>query len=338
MSILTGVGVKRLRRVQLGRESSTSPGTEVACGILWRGQAVGLEDQRSIEEVEEQVGLLSGTDLMFTASLGGALSLPATPATFEQLVHVFEAGIQTVSPTTDGSGRVRVYPFPKTSQVAIKTYSIEAGNNAQAEIMLHSFVDSFTLSGKPKECLKVASNWLGQTVTAATFTTAPTLPTVEVIEFSNGLAYIDNGGGTIGTTQVSDSFIEVELSVKTGWKPVITMGNLYFTSVKNIGPEITLKAKLEHNARAETEKAAWRNKTRRLIRFRFNGSNLSTAGATYTTKALVIDIGGKYKSVGVISDDDGNDTMEFEMKVAPDTAAGQFCTLTLVNQLATINA
>ncbi len=52
-------GIKKLQKIQIGKEVSS--GTPVAATALWRGKGNMLDDQRVINKIEENVGLLTET-------------------------------------------------------------------------------------------------------------------------------------------------------------------------------------------------------------------------------------------------------------------------------------
>ena len=141
------MGQKWAQKIQLGRE--TTAGTAVAATSIWRGVGGMIKDDREVTMVEEQVGFVQNILRSYIGSIGGSLSMAATPATFEQLPHILEAGIKTVGTgAADGAGSGKIYDYVKgtTSIETLKTYTIETGDNQQAEEMEYSFVESFTLS------------------------------------------------------------------------------------------------------------------------------------------------------------------------------------------------
>ena len=128
-------GVKALRKIQLGDESSA--GTPVAASTIWRGMGT-ISDQREVVHVEEDVGYLSGTDRTYVPKLFAELELEETEATFEQLPHILEMSLKDETPAQDGtgSGYIYQYEFPTTTQPTIQTYTIEGGDDQQAEEMV----------------------------------------------------------------------------------------------------------------------------------------------------------------------------------------------------------
>lgn len=327
-------GVKALRKLQLGKE--TTAGTAVAASAIWRGLGT-LEDKSEYVMVPEDVGLLSGTDRQYCAKNLGALGMDDTEATFEQLPYILEAGVKLVNTgvtDTGGSGKVYTYPFATNAQPTVRTFTVEGGDDQQAEEMEYAFVDSFKLSGKGGEALKVSANWMGRQISTCNFTGAINLPSVEEAIFSKGVLYID--ATTIGTTTKSQTLLGFDLDVKTGIQYVFTAdGQKYFSLHKAGKSDIVASLTFEHDATSVAEKAAWRAGTRRLIRLNINGSALTTAG-TFTYKTLRIDMGGKWLSFDKIGEQDGNDIVTGKFKVAPDTAGAGYCTITVVNENATI--
>lgn len=327
-------GVKMLRKIQLGRE--VTAGTAVVATTTWRGEGQG-EDNMSVIFPSETVGVIGGVNRSYIAALGGSVQMSGN-ATFEQLLHVLEAGVKTVVPAADGagSGKVSTYTFPTTALNTQKTYTIEAGDNQQAEKMEYCFVDSFDLSGKAGEGLTLTANWLGRQWVTATYTSLVILPVVEDIIFSKAKLYIDAIGGTIGTTQVSNSLLSMALNVKTGIIPVRTAdGNKYFSFTKGTSPTVGLQVVFEHETSAVAEKANWRAGTPRLIRLDISGSTLTTAG-TFTTKTLRIDLAGTWEKFGALADQDGNDTIAGTFRALYDTTAAKFAEITVVHQLTAV--
>ena len=329
-------GVKLLRKIILGKE--TTAGTAIATTTVWRGTGT-LEDQREVIHVDEDIGYLGKVTRTNTPKLQGAITTEGD-ATFEQLIHIMNAGVKSVasgSTDTGGSGKIWAFPFPTTTPNTIKSYTIEGGDNQQAEEMEYSFVRKFSIQGAGGEPLKVSADWLGRQITPTDFTTSGvTVPTVETINFGKGKLYIDAITGTQGTTQITNSFIDMTLNVNTGWQPVYTGdGNKYFSFPKCVGPEIMLDVTFEHDTTGVAQIAAWRAETAQLVRVIFTGSAV-TAGATYASKALVIDLAGKIEKVTPLKDADGNDIVTVTYRGAYDSTASKFATITVVNLVSTL--
>lgn len=332
------MSVKALRKIQMGLEAASAHGTAVAATAIWRGEGL-IDDQTEVTFVPEDVGYLSGTDRTYIARVGGIINMTDTPATFEQLPYILAAGIQDiVAGTADGAGSGKIYQYdmPTTAAKTIQSYTIEAGDDQQAEEMEYSFVEDFTLAGSAGEALMMSATWRGRQVSLATFTGPLSLVTVEEILFSKGKMYIDAASVAFGTTQASNTFLGMNLTVDTGWEAVETAdGALYFTFAKSTMPEVLLNVTFEHDAVAVAEKAAWRAETPRNIRLIWTGSALATT-ATYDVKTLQIDLAGKWESFDMISEQDGNDIVTGTFRSRYNADATQFAQFTIINEVATL--
>lgn len=306
-------GIRQLRQIQLGKEATA--GTATTATTRWRGLGA-LEDRRVVTFPEEFIGIIGGGDRSYIAKLEGALTMDDTDATFEQLPHLL---IASIAATTTGSqhgtssGYVYTYTIPTSTAPTINTYTVRAGDNEQAEIMSYAFVRSFTLKGNAGEALMMSAEWTGRSVTTSTFSTGVTVPDVETILAARNAMYIDAVSSTYGTTPVDQTLISFEVNFSDMMMPKWVMrpnsvgnedGAFGFVYAGN--REITGSLTYEHNSSATAEKEAFRNQTPRLLRLYFFGSDLTTAGVTYTDKTLIIDLPIKYESFDALDDVDGN--------------------------------
>ena len=296
-------GIKALRRLQMGKE--TTPGTAVAATSYWRGTGT-IQDNLTEVFPDEDIGILPGVDRTYIPKVEALLTLDPTPATFEQVGYIFQMGICNSTSSTDANGFHWDYDFPvQTSDARVstdlRTFTWEGGDNAAAEEFAYGHVRSFTLSGTAGEALMMSAEIVGRQVSASSFTAGLSIPAVTEILFSKGKLYTDGCASTdtIGTTQVSNEFLSMDLSVNTGWLPVYTGdGNIYFSFVKQTMPEVILQITFEHNTNSIAEKAAWRAETARQIRVQFDGD---------TGNQLILDIAGKWDNFEKIGERDGND-------------------------------
>jgi hypothetical protein len=324
----------------MGRESTA--GTPVAATTVWRGPAAMIRDERTTEMVDEDIGIATPSERNYISQYEATVNMPDTPATFEQLLHILEAGVKTVGTGVadgGGTGKIYAYPFPISALNTIKTYTLEAGDNQQAEEMEYSFVEQFTLSGERGRPVMTSAQWRARQASLATFTTGVAVPTVEDVLAQKGALYIDADSGTIGTTQVSQTLLSFNLQVNTGWRAKYTIDGgvltFAFSYYDKDSANATLQVTYEHNATAVAEKAAWRAGTARLLRMQFPGSNLTTPG-TYTTKLLRIDLPGRYESFDALESDNGNSIVRATFRAGYNAVSGLAPTITVVNQLASV--
>jgi hypothetical protein len=328
-------GIKALRTIELGQEAATAVGTPVAGSTLWRGEGT-ISDDREVVFPNEDVGYLSGLDRSYIPKVMASINFADTPATFEQLPYVCEAGIKAIGDgIINNSAYISDYKFPTTAVNTLQYFTIEGGDNNQYQEMEYSFVRGFTLSGVAGESWMLGADWVGRQASNASVT-GSAVPAVEEILFSKTKLYIDAVGGTIGSTQVSDTLLDANITVNTGWIPVWTAeGNLYFSFSKMTAPEITMNVTMEYNTSAVAEVANWVAETPRLIRLEVEGSALATAAtgtATYSNKVVEIDMAGKWEKFEPISDNDGNDTISAIFRARYNATGAEFCDINVVNE------
>jgi len=324
-------GIKACRKIQLGKE--TTQGTKVDADIVWRGTGSIADNLEQVFPVED-IGLLSGSDRSYIARYEASMTLDEVEATFEQLPHLFEMGIKSVTPTTDtNSAGVYTYtlPYASTDLVAttdLATYTVEGGDNAGEEEFAFGFARSIQLTGSAGQALMMSAEIVGRQVEPGTFTANIAIPTVEEILFSKGKLYIDNVKAFPATTQISNQLLGMSLSINTGWIPVYTAdGNLYFSFIKQVAPEVTLELTFEHDAAAIAEKVCWRAGTPRVITLQFDGS---------TGKTLKLHLAGKWESFDVLGEQDGNDIVSGTFRARYNSTVGNIFQAVVENALAAL--
>jgi len=330
-------GSRALRKIQMGAE--TTAGTPVASTFIWRGTAGTIHDIQEVVFPAEDVGYLGGTTRSYIARYWTELSMPDTEATFEQLPYILEAGVEAESGTVDGSGSDYIWEYDAstTSQNTTTTYTIEGGDDQQAEEFDYAFVKSFTLSGSGMGALMMSAEWMGRQTSNTTFTAALTPDTVEEILVNNATLYIDNSGGTIGSTAVSNTLFAFTLNWNTGLQEYWAVdGSKDFSLTKFTTDEIVLTMTYEHNASAVTEKANYRSGAVRLIRLKCEGSAVNTAGTSYSNKTLLIDLAGVYEDWSALQDNDGNDVVNATLRCRYSTADSLKAKITVVNELSAL--
>lgn len=335
---MTTSGAKVLRKIQLGRQSVFA--TAVAATDVWRGPARMPDDMQVKTQPEENIGYSIMTSRQYTPAYLAAMEFAEIDATFQQILHPLEAGIKTVTPTQDGTGSDYIFDYPIASSDAntIKYYTIEGGDNKTVEEMEGSVCKDFTLKGAKKDAWKITSNWEGRQASASSFTGALTPLTVSSMLFQKSKLYIDNVGGTIGTTQITNSWLSAELAVTTGWYLSHTGdGELLPSFAEFKGVEAELKMVLLHNATTAAERELWRSDTPRQIRILIEGNALTTPGTTYSYETFIIDLAGVYTEFGAPNEDDeGAATYPVTFKVGYDPTAAFALNFTDIVELSAV--
>lgn len=248
-----------------------------------------------------------------------------TPVNFTGATLTFDSTAQTIVDSASGFAI-----FPSTT-FGIKisgssqndgTFAIATGSTNTLTLSTGTFVDESS----------------GSTVTITqTFTPGIVVPAVEEAIFGNGKLYIDDVGGTIGTTQKSNTFLSFDLDLQTGWKGQHSGdGRLDFSFAKVTKPTWTLRVTFEHEGSATAEKAKWRAKTPRLVRIKVEGSAFAVAGSVYANKTLIIDVPGIWTEFSALENDDGNDTVTGTLKGGYDSTAALGGQIVVVNALSAL--
>jgi hypothetical protein len=327
------------KKIQLGVESTA--GTAVAATAILACKAARIKDTRQIKIVPEDIGILVPTGRTYTPKLGAELDFPDSEATFEQLMYWGEAGIKYVGTgVADGAGTGKKYDYVmplSSTKNTVKTYTIEAGDLTDAERMEYGFVSEFKLSGQRDQAVMIGGKWMGRQCAVNAFTGSLSAPTTnEVVLFNNSKLYIDDWGGTLGSTQKTSTLTQFTLNFKTGWKELpIGDGTVYFGSTDFADPSGTLDITFIYDTSATGAKTKWRAETGALIRLLFEGTTLSGAG-TFSKKTLRIDVSGKWLSFDAPAEKDGFQVCTGKLQLAKDTAGTMFLDILVVNEVATV--
>ena len=146
-------GIKRLRRIQFFKEAAATKGTTGIATSVQRCTGT-VDDQRVMHFPDEDIGYLVDVERVSNPYKFAVLEIEENPATFEQLGYHLCAGIKrldTGAADGGGTGDVWTFPFSYIEPVNdFSTYTIEAGDNEEMEILPYGYLRSFKLSGKPK--------------------------------------------------------------------------------------------------------------------------------------------------------------------------------------------
>ena len=317
--------------IQIGAEGTS--GTALAADVLWRGPAASIEDGSEVVHADETIGLLAPSGRTYIPQKIARLAMPETDATFEQLPHIFEAGILTATPT-GASPYAYPYAVPFNTDPAITTYTVETGNKiaygAESGEMEYSFVESFTLSGRSGEPWKVSANWVGRQFIKSALTTVA-VAAVEEMLFQKTIVSVDATGGTIGATALDGVVVDCSIKAeKTGIVAVFTAdGELFFVTHKRVMPSYKLTMTLELNS--DEDVAAIRTGrdagSIQLVR-------VAVAGTA--SRAAEFDLAVKWDKVGTIQNSDGNTTVQVEGTAVYSSADALYAKFTVSNLLAAL--
>lgn len=321
------VGRKTLRSIRLRREAAN--GQRATPRYLWRGNGELIADEREIVNPEEQVGISGGTDRTYIPKLAAGLELAETEATYEQIQDLFiMAGLGTITPVqgsalgASGSAVISYLNVPTTTFPQTHSYTVEAGDNVEAQVMVYGIVGELTLSFAGGEAVKASATMMGQygtrTNASGSFSAAGTLIQVETVLASNGTVYLDpaTSGAVYGAGLVTaGNILGGEVTITAQWKPkywadggVLWPGTFVLT-----GHEITGNLIFEHQvsgtygaagSAGQIEKS--RLQEPQLLRLNWPGGTISL-GSSQEFKLLRIDLPIKWSSpVQDYGDQNGN--------------------------------
>ena len=341
-------GISALEKTLIGVEASAGSSTDTVT-THWRGIAK-IKDRREVVFPPQKVGKVGGTTRSYTPRTGCEVTFE-DEAAFEALPYIFNAGIYLTTGTTDASsGITRTWNVQHSSSDPLSTTDlgtlrVEHGDNIASETASFVFIREYTLSGAQGQAVHISATGQGRAPTTNTAFTAVGDTDLEnpyeTILTSMGTLYVDDSTGTAGNTQLTKTLIDFSLKHTTGWVELEAKdGRTDFTDIKHVDDEIMFDVTFEHNSSAETERAAWRAETERVIRLQFQGNALSTtdAGASYDKKTLRIDMYGKWVTFGAegLEEQNGDNIYKGTFRVAFSQLAANKMTITDVTEVVTL--
>jgi hypothetical protein len=336
-------GIRQLSGMQIGVESTS--GTKVDSTEIWRGPIDFPEDEIEVKEHKEAVAIIGGTDETFISSYGSKWPIAETELTFEQFPYLLASSIKNVtSGSADGagSGKIYAYPLDTTSVNTRSTLTLEAFDNQQEEEAGYGYCRSWKLTGKggnSGNAWMMAAELGAQQLAPGTKTAALALPAIEIALFPKSKLFIDAIGGTVGSTQITGTFLAADITYDSGLLRKYTGdGSLDYTFTYLSEPKITGSILFEHNATGVTQKATWRAQTAKLMRIQILGNALTSAGTTYTYKTINLDFAMKFTKVDPIGEENGNNTVLAHFTSKYNTTAATRGTITVVNERANITS
>lgn len=324
-----------LQKVQIGQEASV--GVEEDATTILRAPFAALDDMGEAQIVEEDIGILGGSDRSIIPYKWGQMAIPQHPASFEQLVYYLSGIEKQASGTQDGtSGDAYIYTYdvPYNAAGTYQTYTVEGGDSQQEEQMLYAFFQQLQLSGEGEGPLQVQGTMVGQTVATGSFTAGVSVPTVEDILFSKGELYLDAISGTVGSTQVSNSLLSFELTVENILLVKQSIDGALTWDIIHRGPvDISGSLTFEHDSNAVSEVANMRAETPQLMQLKWEGSSFDNAGDTYSVRTFIVNLPVKYTKVNTLEVDDNLTTRSIDFVSKYNATAGDRGQFLVVNDL-----
>lgn len=241
-----------------------------------------------------------------------------------------------------GTGSASVgYTYAFTPSLAtddLKSMTLEfgdAGNPYETgQVMCNSWTLRMDADNDSEPGWMLDAELIGRDWTPTTFTTALTDRATEVVLARGTKFYLDDGGGTIGSTQKTGSLISASITGTNNihYKAFAEDTAGYAAGKVGRGPR-TIEGQFTVEFEDDTEFAKFRNATgvQKLIRLEQTGSTIAT---TYTKK-FTLDLYGYYSSWSR-GDREGNLTATFGFMGFYDSTAGKTMSATVVNALSAL--
>ncbi len=189
---------------------------------------------------------------------------------------------------------VYTYTFqPTVASDDLKTATLEIGNDTQAYQIPYCLGDKLEVSWVNGKGASLAVELLGQQLIPQAFTGALSDRVIEDVVGTTAKVWIDNSGGTIGTTQALN-VLGGKLTWQNAWSQITHLrGNLYPDDAQRDVRHVDIELDVHFNN--TTEFAQLIAGGERLIRVQFTGTTIA-ASSPSTVKSQTFDFYGFYLS------------------------------------------
>lgn len=261
-------------------------------------------------------------------------------ATYQDLPWWLQMGIKGGVTGVDDGSSAYTYTFtPSAATDDLKSATFEFGDSGNPYETGQCMVNSWTLrmdaDNDAEPGWMFDAEILGRDWATTTLTGALSDRTTEVILARGTKLYIDDAGGTIGSTQKIGSLISASISVNNNIHYKAFAEDVTYVAANKVGRgERTLDAQFTFEFDSDTEFAKYRSTApaQRMIRFEQSG-----AAAIHTTvyPRMRFDIYGYWSSISQ-SDRQGNMTVTLGLMAFYDTTATKSFSVALVNALSAL--
>lgn len=246
---------------------------------------------------------------------GGSVSVPVSA---DELIEFLLMGVQGgVTPTVVGPSQLWTFKPGLTLDSA----TIERNDGARTQRLVGTNVNQLTIAGTVAgENLATMELFSQNREEGITLTTALADRTPTFMEGWQTNVYIDNFGGTAGTTILTGALVEWNITINNQMGRVYTANNTLAASAVSIG-ELEISASfrmLATSAAVATEIANWDADTKRLIRLEFLGPANEIGGSA--RRYVTIDLPGSWTSPDTNQDENGIRSWSFPFQYVYDPA------------------
>lgn len=328
------MGSSDLRVAQIGKQASF--GTPVAATAKFMGVTnLSFKPEVTIQQSTYLQGDLAPAHAARATDKRGGGKLEGD-LTFEDVVILASASIKGgVTPTGASADKTWDYAAPLSTTPNVDLRTIEYYDGGQEYELTDAFISNLVISGASGELVKFSSDWLGREIVKSTLTAALSNRATETLPMGMVQLYIDDLGGTIGTTIKAATLIDFSFAYgpNTHLKK-FGDGDLRPSAIGYRRPSASLTVSAEFNASAVAELDKYLSgSSGRLVRLVGLGSVIGGGN-----KKFQLDFAGDIMSVGdVWGDRDGNTTVQFTLAARYDSATfANYVKLQAINDVATM--
>ncbi len=307
---------------QIGKE--TTPGTDAAASrIMYFEPDSALSEGLEIEPKKFATGTRDNVRAISVGPQlpgGSVIQQLSASEIIELLLLGIKGGITPTQPAAGPSPTVYLWTFVPG---ALDSATLEWHDGANQWQMLGTRVNQLELAGSVREAPMVTAELLGTALALATLTGSLSQRTPDFINPWEAKLYIDAFGGTPGSTNIANFLISYSLSINNNLGRKFWADNVDSAGAVIAGElEITGTFLIEAVAsQADTEFAAWRAGTKRLLRLELGNNEIAEDALT---KFVKIDLPGAWTAadLGQVDEQTRAYELSFQYVYDPTLAAG----------------
>lgn len=253
-------------------------------------------------------------------------------ALVEQMQIWLSMAIKTMTPAGAGDPYTWDFKHTLTSATTPQSYTFQWGDNLAVYDVEYVLAKGLEISGAMDGPMKVKADLFGRNFEVGAFDPAAgslsNPSTLETFKTNKTVLSIDAAAGTMGTTPKASTLLEFTWKLETGYMPRVHGGaNIYYDSIIQSKPKLTVDMTIEFNTGAAAERAFYEAGTRRLFEL------VTTASGGHT---LTLDWSGVYTSFSEIQHREGSDIVAVTTELQLDTVYTELFTAELVNAVASL--
>ena len=336
---MSSPGLKTLSKLQLARETTSGTPVTTATSKLTGLYKIEQQEMRTKVRPQELRGSMAKFFRTITTGKIQNLNVEGT-TTFEDFPYFLNMGLKgmgTAAPTSDGGtppAYTYAYTPTLTDQDVPDTYTIQFGDNLQAYYAEFCFVKTLSLDVQIDALTKMTASIVGRQRTAQAFTGALNDRTTEDLIANNFIVYLDDTGGTIGTTAFSTGVVGLTWTMSNFMPDKTIDGTTVFTGTveQPLSAEVTMTVEL--NTAGQAKLAKFTGDTRQLMRLECSGAAIHGA----VKKRLRLDGAYNITDWGPIgsADHNGIQTVQLKFTGEYDPTATLIASAEMVNALSAL--